>query len=159
MIDHSVGPAPASRAITDTPIVAGIGARGAATSDEVLALLDRALARALHSRADLVALVTLDKKAAHPALQQAAQMLGLPLVPVPEADMQRAVANPSSRVAHYLGLPSVAEAAAFAFGPPLLEKQRGANVTCALALYAPDPASMPSAASAASTLSTSSAGP
>ncbi|WP_330998259.1 cobalamin biosynthesis protein [Devosia faecipullorum] len=138
----------------------GLGARFCAGPEEILHLLDATLAEAGLDRHDLAALATLDGKQSHPALRSVADRLALPLLAVPPQDLPRDVPNPSPHVTHYLALPSVAEASALAFGPLLVEKRRSANATCALSRWTP-PYALPtsSAASAASTLSTSSAGP
>lgn len=158
MIDDSVGHVPAQRALTRSGIIAGLGLREQASIADVLALIDTCLALKGLDRQDLVALTSLDRKSGHPALQQASAILDLPVLPLRANALAEAVPNPSGRVSTAIGLPSIAEAAALAFGPLLLEKQRGANVTCALSRYAPG-ASRSSASSAASTLATSSAGP
>lgn len=137
-------------------IVAGLGLREAATVEELLTLLDSALAETELKRSQLAALATLEGKHAHPALRRVASLLDIPVLALPAAMLHRPVPNPSRRVELHLRLPSVAEAACLAFGPLLLEKRRSANATCALSLHG---APMSSAASAAATLSTSNAGP
>lgn len=132
-------------------VVAAIGLRANATAFEILALVDTTLAEAGLDRADLAAFATIADKSAHPALVEAAGRLGLPLcVAQPEAGAP----NPSALVMHHLGYASVAEAVALHFGPLLVEKRRSATVTCALSRRL-----QPSAATAASTLATSRAGP
>ena len=138
-------------------IVAGIGLRASAESDEVLHLLDFCLAQTGLTRSDLTALATLDRKTSHPALVRAAVILDVPVLSIGEADIEISVPNPSARVRHHTGLVSVAEAAAMQFGSLLVQKQCSANVTCALA--ARQDMSLPSAFRAASTVSTSWAGP
>lgn len=157
---ESTGARPEQSDAIGPGIVAGIGARGSATTEDVLHLLDACLGDVGFGRNGVVALATLDRKAAHPALQQAAAVLGIPVLAVPQDGLRAPGPNPSALVTRYIGVPSVAEAAALAFGPLLMEKRRGANVTCALSQHLPDYA-MPisSAVNAASTLSTSSAGP
>ena len=140
-------------------IVVGIGLRGRATCDEILDLVDAALDEAGYDRSHLATLVTVEGKQAHPALVALASRLDIPLLGLPQAGLRRDVPNPSERVEHHLALPSVAEAAALAFGPLLLEKRRSANATCALSQYVLHTTSISSALSAASMLSTSSAGP
>ena len=153
-----ITPLPEVQLFTPSPgLVAGIGLRAAANSDELLALLDASLLRAAATRDDLVALATIETRAAHPALAAVSQQLGLPVIPLPENRLTHAVPNPSARVADLAGVPSVSEAAALAFGPLVLQKQVGANVTCALSRYTP--AQRFSASIAASTLATSTAGP
>lgn len=160
MSEHRARGKLASRTFSGADIIVGLGARFCAGPEEILQLLDASLAEAGMDRDDLAALATLDGKQSHPALRSLADLLALPLLAVPPMDLPRDVPNPSPRVTHYLALPSVAEASALAFGPLLLEKRRSANATCALSRWA-QPYALPtsSAVSAASMLSTSSAGP
>lgn len=149
------------RPVTELPvfpdIVVGLGARRAVGADEILALVHAALA-AQDRAPDAVAFcVTHPGKLDHPGLRAAAHALGVPLLGAGEAAFARLVPNPSPAVERLTGRASVAEAAALAFGPLLSEKSRSAGATCALACL-PAPY-WPSAASAASTLSTSRAGP
>lgn len=156
MIDDSSRLGPASTCFAPPGIVAGIGLRQTAEMDEVVSLLDLCLDEAGLSRVDLSALATLDRRASHPALIEAGRLLDLPILALAEAALDRAVPNPSARVWTLTRLPSVAEAAAMAFGPLLVQKRRSASVTCALShCYA---APLSSAAMTASMLSTSLAG-
>lgn len=160
MNDVFAGHAPAGRKPAISGIVAGLGLRRAASADEIVSLIDATLAECGYDRADLAALATLDGKLVHPALRAVAKELDLPLLGLPESDLRHPVPNPSERVARHIALPSVAEASALAFGPLLAEKRRSANATCALSRWTgPYAASISSAFSAASILSTSSAGP
>lgn len=160
MSELSAGALLAGRMSAIPDIVVGLGARRSATCPEILLLLDEALAEAGLDREDLAALATIEGKEALPALRAAAERLALPLLGVRQRDLPQDVPNPSLRVAQFLAVPSVAEASALAFGPLLLEKRRSANATCALSRWlSPYAAPMSSAASAASRLSTSSAGP
>lgn len=136
-------------------LVAGLGARAGAEAAEILALLDACLAEIGGDRASLRACVTAGDRVAHPALRAVAARLGVPLLAVDTGPTEARAPNPSALVARHRGTVSVAEAAALACGPLLLEKRRSANATCALAraLYGPA-----SAASAAATLATSRAG-
>lgn len=156
MIDDCGGP-PAYPLLTRPGLVAGIGLRASASADDLLILLDACLLAVSAGRADLVALTTLQTRSGHPAIAAVASLLGVPVLALPPGDLHPDAPNPSSRIAGLVGVPSVAEAAALAFGPLVLSKQRSANLTCALARYAP--ADKCSASSAASTLATSSAGP
>ncbi len=160
MNGDSTGRVPAETVVVTPGIVAGIGLRQEMQPQELMALLDATLVEARLGRADLKGLATLAHKAGHPALRAVAAQLGLPILALAEAALSQPVPNPSNRVAHHLGLSSVAEAAALFFGPLLIEKRRSANATCALAAHFPSyvPA-MSSAANAVSTLSTSCAGP
>jgi cobalt-precorrin 5A hydrolase len=155
----SIGSLPIGKTLTACHVIAGIGLRQQATADEILALLDATLAEAGLERDDLAALTTLDHKASHSALRAVSALLDIPLLALSQPDLIQPVPNPSRRVASHLGLPSIAEATALAFGPLLVEKRRSANVTCALAQMPPAyVAATPSASSTASTLPTSRAG-
>jgi cobalamin biosynthesis protein CbiG len=156
MIDDSGG-SPAHPLLTRPGLVAGLGLRAGASPDELLSLLDACLLAVSAARADLVALATLQPRAGHPAIAAVARLLGIPVLDLPSDDLHTEVPTPSPRVASLVGLPSVAEATALAFGPLVLPKQRSANLTCALARYVP--ADRSSASSAPSTLATSTAGP
>ncbi len=136
--------------------MAGLGARRDAATAEILALIEASLAAIGADAARLALLVTREALVTHPALVAAASWLGVPLLGLPESDLGTPVPNPSARVAHHLGLPSVAEAAALSYGPLLVEKRRSANATCALSrrLHASPRIS----ASAPSTVSASAAG-
>jgi cobalamin biosynthesis protein CbiG len=93
-------------------------------------------------------------------LLQAARLLDLPLAALSLTHLDRPVPNPSQRVRESVGVASVAEAAALAFGPLVLAKQRSRSVTCALSRYAlAETSPRSSASTACSTLATSSAGP
>lgn len=155
------GLAPARSGSMVPDIVVGVGARAAAAPAEVLALLDACLGAEGLGRRHVAALATLDRKSGHPALLEAAARLGVPLLSLPPAVLSPLVPSPSRRVEQLAGLPSVAEAAAMACGTLLAGKRRSANVTCALARRGANHAlpGSSSASIAASTLSTSCAGP
>lgn len=137
-------------------LVAGIGVRQTATADELHALLAQTLSEVGADERRLAMLVTRSVLVDHPALQAVAARLDLPLVGLPDDELRTASPNPSARVEALTGLPSVAEAAALAYGPLLAPKHRSASATCALAqrLYA-EPMIR---ASAASTVAASTAG-
>lgn len=157
--DSRRDPAPLP-AWTRSGLVAGIGLRASATSENILDLLDLCLSSVRARRSDLVGLVTVDTRASHAQLLQVARLLDLPLAALSLAQLDQPVPNPSQRVRDRIGVPSVAEAAARAFGPLVLAKQRSSNVTCALSCYAlAETSSSSRAPSASSTLATSSAGP
>lgn len=160
MNGDSTGAVPAQAGWVGSGIVAGVGLRQQAQPGEIIDLLDATMSEAGFTRADLTGLATLAQKAAHPALCAVAVQLELPILALAEDALSRPVPNPSNRVASFLGLTSVAEAAALAYGPLLMEKRRSANATCALASVLPGyGATMSSAAMASSMLSTSRAGP
>ena len=145
-------------------LVAGIGCASAADSGEIVALIARCLASLDAPEAALVALASHVRKHDAPALRAAAAHFAVPLRLL--ADAELAAAEPSDRVLAAIGRPAIAEAVAGAAGPVVLAKRKSARATCALALCPPgfdalDFGQPPgwSAASAAATLSTSSAGP
>lgn len=158
MIDQISGGRPVFSTRANAGIVAGIGLRLKASGADLLDLLDTCLAEAGLARSDILALATLDRKQAYPALAEVAGILNVPILPVAVVNLLTPVPNPSLQVAGHIGHGSVAEAAALHFGPLLVEKRRGANVTCALAQCRYAPAAL-KAEMAASTVSTSSAGP
>lgn len=136
-------------------IVVGLGARGGASTAEILDLIDTVLAEHRLDRSDVVACVTVDARRFHPALREAAASLGVPLLDCPLAEMTAQVPNPSTTVRQHLGIASVAEAAALTLGPLIAEKHRSPNATCALSRCQ---IPLVIASTAPSTLATSSAG-
>lgn len=122
-------------------LVVGVGASRGVPVDEVYALVVGALRDAGLSPADVMALATVDAKAAEPGLVGAAERLGVPLLSYGAGRLARVpVANPSPAALRAVGTPSVAEAAALAEGGELLvQKRRSAPVgrppgaTCAVA--------------------------
>ncbi len=137
-------------------IIVGLGARSSASTAEILALIDDVLADSGFARSDIAACATFDRKHGHPAMLTAASELNVPLLAVTALDLTRPVPNPSQKVRAVIGLPSVAEAAALNFGPLVAKKRRSRNATCALSRR---PKIQAIEATAASTLSTSTAGP
>lgn len=130
-------------------LVVGAGCSRGCSVEELLALIDAALAEAGARVEDVRALATVDLKADEPGLLAAAASRGWPLRTHPAAALARVpVPTPSSVVAAHVGTPSVAEAAALltAGASVLLDpKRRSAHATCALAVLAPA-AQAPSAA-------------
>lgn len=118
-------------------IVAGIGSRRGVAADEVVALIDRALAEAGLDRTMLSALATMEAKAHEPGIAAAAAQLGLPLVAVTSPVTDR----PTPTAAHRFGVASVSEASALAAAGEgselLLPRLKSARVTCAFARSAP----------------------
>ncbi|WP_205695701.1 cobalamin biosynthesis protein [Conexibacter sp. SYSU D00693] len=117
-------------------IAVGVGCSRGCAADELLELVDGALAAARVETVDVLA--SIDVKADEPGLLEAAARRGWPLafhaaetlrtVPVP---------TPSAVVAGHVGTPSVAEAAALLSAAPaelLVPKRRSANATCAVAV-------------------------
>ncbi len=125
-------------------IVAGVGSKRGVTADDVLAAIDAALARVGLERAAVKVVATPAVKGGEVGIAEAAARLGLPLVLVPqgqlEAMAERAQTH-SDRVVALLRVPSAAETAALAacgldahlLGPRLAL----GSVTCALARSGP----------------------
>lgn len=163
MGDDTAGALPGIIESLPDGVVAGLGLRNDASLREILALVETCLLSRGHVCAHLVALTTSIRKTNHPALLAAAERLRVPLLGVDDtliAAVSARVPNPSTRVAFHIGLPSVAEASALAFGPLIAPKHRSANVTCALSAFcAAQLRDLPvSTSSASSTLETSGAG-
>ncbi|MFC9356563.1 cobalamin biosynthesis protein [Rhodococcus sp. NPDC057014] len=112
-------------------VCVGVGFRAAAGGADIVAAVRHVLAAANHvSDGALDCLCTLDRKAAEPALLDAASELGVPVRGFAAADLSAVeVANPSDRVQSATGSPSVAEAAAVlgAGGGPLMVTKWSAN--------------------------------
>ncbi len=116
-------------------IVVGAGCSRGCSADELLALIDLALAE--HPGSTVSALATVDLKAGEPGLLEVAARRGWPLRTHPAAALARVpVPTPSAVVAGHVGTPSVAEAAALLTAGAavlLAPKRRSAHATCALA--------------------------
>ncbi|MBB6307852.1 cobalamin biosynthesis protein [Xanthobacter tagetidis] len=100
-------------------IVAGIGSKRGVSQDEVLAALDAALARADLARADVSLIAAPAVKGGEAGISEAAAALGLPLVLVPQTQLEAAsnrTKTRSERVVALLRVPSAAETAALAAG-------------------------------------------
>lgn len=96
-------------------IYAGIGLRRAAGTATVLAALDQALQEAGRDRSVLAALASHPDRMTHPALQQAAAAIAVPLLDVGvDALARQTTLTRSPQVQDRLQLGSVAEAAALA---------------------------------------------
>ncbi|MGN9795996.1 cobalamin biosynthesis protein [Streptomyces sp. OZ13] len=136
----ATGPAAGSDA-RPRGLVVGVGASRGVPADEVHGLVEEALRDAGLSAADVVALATVDAKAAEPGVLGAAERLGVPLWTYGAERLARVpVENPSRAALRAVGTPSVAEAAALAEGGELLVPKRRsapsgrpAGATCAIA--------------------------
>lgn len=104
-----------ARTVRDGGIWIGIGLRVAATVEEIDDAIDRTRAcvdRGLGGE-PLVGIATIDRRANHPALREAAARRGLPIRSYRAQELAVvAVTNSSERVRAAVGTPSVAEAAA-----------------------------------------------
>jgi len=101
--------------------------------DELVTLVNEALA-ALDARpGDIAAMATLESKAHEPAIVAAAAHFGVPVWGIArQALAAMDTPNPSAVVGETLGLESVAEAAVMVRGELLLAKRKSANATCAI---------------------------
>jgi len=120
-------------------LVLGLGASRGVSADEVLALVDRALADAGLSSASVAAVGTADAKADEAGLVEACARRGWDLTTFPSAALAAVdVPNPSEEPRKVLGTPSVAEAAALLLGDALVvEKTKSASATVAVARRRP----------------------
>jgi cobalt-precorrin 5A hydrolase len=124
-------------------IVAGIGCRRGATAQDVQAVIAAALARHGIDRTTLTALATSAAKGEEPGIVAAAAALGVPLLLVPQPELETAgarTATRSARVQALTGVPSLAEAAALAAAGPaarlVAPRVAVGAATCALATRA-----------------------
>lgn len=120
-------------------IVAGIGCRKGASADDIGTVIARALDRAGFPADGLDLIATSAAKGGEPGIAAAAAALGVPLVLVPQSDLEAAgvrTQTRSERVIALAGVPSVAEAAALAAGGPkarlILPRVAVGPATCAL---------------------------
>jgi cobalt-precorrin 5A hydrolase / precorrin-3B C17-methyltransferase len=120
-------------------LVAGVGASRGAAADEVLALLDEALAVGGLSRDSVTALATVDAKATEEGIVAAARQGGWQLYSYPAGQLAAVeVPNPGEAALAAVGTPSVAEAAALTCGNELVvAKRKSAMATVALARIRP----------------------
>jgi cobalt-precorrin 5A hydrolase len=121
-------------------IVAGIGCRKGAAAAEIEAAVAAALLRAGLSAPALSLLATSTAKGGEGGIAAAAWALGVPLVLVPQDELEAAghrTMTTSPRVIAATGVPSLAEAAALAAGGPaarlIAPRVAVGGATCALA--------------------------
>jgi cobalt-precorrin 5A hydrolase / precorrin-3B C17-methyltransferase len=140
MVTDRIVPIDENTAVLRPPsLVAGVGASKGVAADEVLALLDEALAVGGLSRSSVTALATVDAKATEEGIVAAAGRGGWPLYSYP-ADQLAAVEvpNPGPAALAAVGTPSVAEAAALTCGNELVvAKRKSPMATVALARIQP----------------------
>jgi cobalt-precorrin 5A hydrolase len=127
-------------------IVAGIGCRRGASAREIGAAITAALSRAGLPADALDAVAAPALKSREPGIAAAASDLGVPLVLVPQADLEAAGARTmtrSERVISLIGVPSAAEAAALAAAGPagrlVAPRTAVGPATCALAMSEANP--------------------
>ena len=127
-------------------LVAGLGCRAGCALEQVLDVLQQALAAQGRTLAEVQALHTVDFKHSEPALRRAAELLQKPLIGFSLEQLRACSAGAQTQSAHTLqrfGVPSIAETAALA-GAAALPGARGparllaarsntGSATCALA--------------------------
>jgi cobalt-precorrin 5A hydrolase/precorrin-3B C17-methyltransferase len=120
-------------------LVAGVGASKGVSADEVLGLIDEALAVGGLARDSVAALATVDAKADEEGIVAAARQRRWPLHSYPAAHLAAVgVPNPGEAALAAVGTPSVAEAAALTYGDELVVgKRKSAMATVALARIRP----------------------
>ncbi|HEY6890559.1 MAG TPA: cobalamin biosynthesis protein [Solirubrobacter sp.] len=114
-------------------LVVGVGCSLGCATQELRALVDQALAT---TPGTVVGVATVDRRAHEPCVLALATDLGVPLETFEPAALAAIdVPTPSHVVAHHVGTPSVAEAAALLAtrGELVVTKQRSAHATCAIA--------------------------
>lgn len=133
--DELIDPPRPSVVYRPASLVVGVGASRGAPTDEVIALVDAALAEARVSPRSVACLATVDAKADERGLLETAAARGWPLTTHPAERLAAvAVPHPSETVRAAVGTPSVAEAAALLDGGELLvAKRRSATATVAVA--------------------------
>jgi cobalt-precorrin 5A hydrolase/precorrin-3B C17-methyltransferase len=137
--DRVVEPDERTCVLRPPSLVLGLGASRGVDADEVLALVDRALAGAGLSAASVAAVGTADAKADEAGLVEACARRGWSLTTFPSAELAAVdVPNPSEEPQKVLGTPSVAEAAALLLGDELVvEKTKSERATVAVARRRP----------------------
>ncbi|MDX6645888.1 MAG: cobalt-precorrin hydrolase / cobalt-factor methyltransferase / precorrin-3B [Miltoncostaeaceae bacterium] len=118
-------------------LVVGVGSSTGVGAEEVLALVDEALAAGGLAAQSVGALATVDRRAREPGILAAAAERGWPLLTFPAERLAAvAVPTPSEVVRAAVGTPSVAEAAALLAsdgGEMVVAKRRSAAATAAVA--------------------------
>jgi len=123
--DPAGPPAPPTVVLRPRSLTVGVGASRGVTADEVLRLVDAALAVAALHPACVARVATVDAKADEPGIIEAARQRGWPVVTYPARRLALVeVPNPSAAPLAAVGTPSVAEAAALAEGGELLMPKR-----------------------------------
>ncbi|MCF3136262.1 precorrin-3B C(17)-methyltransferase [Streptomyces olivochromogenes] len=125
LTDRAVAPGEHEVLLRPPSLVVGVGASKGAPVDEVLGLVEAALADAGLSARSVAELATVDAKAEEPGIVGAAARLGVPVVTYSAGELAEvAVPNPSDAPLAAVGTPSVAEAAALARGGELVVPKR-----------------------------------
>ena len=121
-------------------LLVGVGCSRGAPAEEILDLIDTALADAALAPASVATLASVAAKRDEPGLAAAARARGWPLRFHPAGELAVVpVPNPSAAAAHAVGTPSVAEAAALAAGRAelVVPKRKTARATVAVARTRP----------------------
>lgn len=137
--DRLVALDPLTAVLRPPSLVLGVGASKGVPTEELEALVDRALADAGLSAESVCAVGTADAKAAEPGIALLCARRGWPLTTyAAEVLAQVDVPNPSAHPQAALGTPSVAEAAALLLGDELVvPKRKSAMGTVAVARRRP----------------------
>ncbi|MET7743877.1 precorrin-3B C(17)-methyltransferase [Streptomyces sp. NPDC005385] len=123
--DRAQGPTAREVVLRPPSLVVGVGASRGAPVDEVLGLVEQALADAGLCVRSVAELATVDAKSQEPGILGAAARLGVPVVTRTAGELAAVtVPNPSDAPLAAVGTPSVAEAAALAGGGELLVPKR-----------------------------------
>jgi len=122
-------------------VAAGVGCRKGCEAGEIVALVRLALQEAALDEMTLSGLFAPVFKHGESGLAQAAELLGVPLVLIPEAVLKAAeprVMTTSEKVVALIGLASIAETAALAGAGPASRLTRpriaSKSATCAIAI-------------------------
>ncbi len=119
-------------------LVVGLGASRGVSADEVLQLVDEALASAGLSPASIRGAATVEAKRDEAGLLEACARRGWPLTFHAARDLAQVdVPNPSDEPLKVLGTPSVAEAAAALHGDLVVTKEKSAMATVAVSRVRP----------------------
>ncbi|MCW2778377.1 MAG: Cobalamin biosynthesis protein CbiG / Cobalt-precorrin-3b C17-methyltransferase, partial [Frankiales bacterium] len=119
-------------------LVVGLGASRGVSAEEVLQLVDEALATAGLSAASVRNAATVEAKRDEAGLVEACARRGWPLTFHAARDLAQVdVPNPSDEPLKVLGTPSVAEAAAALHGELVVTKEKSAMATVAVARVRP----------------------
>jgi cobalt-precorrin 5A hydrolase/precorrin-3B C17-methyltransferase len=140
-VTERADPGSATRLVIHPEVLAlGVGCERGAEPDEVIELVTRTLARHDLAPGAIACVVSLDLKAAEPAIHALAAQLGAParFFPASRLEVETSrLANPSAEVFAVTGCHGVAEGAALAaVGPEgelVVAKTKSARATCAIA--------------------------
>lgn len=146
LVTHRAVAGQAGRLVYHPPVLAlGVGAERGAPAEMLQALVETSLAEGGLAAAAVACVVSLDLKAAEPAVHAVAAGLGVPARFLPAARLLEETDRLSTRaetVFRETGCWGVAEGAALAAAGPdarlLVPKRKGARVTCAVALAPAD---------------------